>query len=312
MDATDFYQAALDALEQQVNGAPEEAMQAALCVTNPELLERFLLSRGCDPGQVGSTLAAVRSLREGCGSGHRLRAWLWEAYTSAGGTTEVELQGPESMTQRWPSGIRDLDFYGFVVIGGNAGAGKSMLAMTSAIEAVRQGIHVIYLDAELSEAQLRRRFAGWGGRALDSYDLASFHVYSIATKATLTDLFDCANEYIDDCDERVLLVCDSINTVATALGTSYFDDLRSLINFFRQARRLSEGRIGVIAVSELNKRGVAKGEQIEYSGDLIVRLQLDENRDGVCELTVTKGREGGRGKYGTYELDWQVGRFVKL
>lgn len=312
MAAPEFYQAALDALEKQVNGQPEEAMQAALCVTDADVLERFLLRKGCDGEQVGSVLAAVRCLREGCGKGHELRAWLWEAYTSAGGTSEVELEGSESMTLRWPSGIHGIDFYGFVVIGGNAGAGKSMLAMMSALEAVKQGIHVIYFDAELTEAQLRRRFAGWGGRTLDAYDLANFHVYSIATKAELEDLFYSANGYIDEGDERVLLVCDSINTVATAFGGGYFEALRTLVNFFRQARRLSEGRIGVIAVSELNKRGVAKGEQIEYSGDLIVRLQLDEDRDGVCEVNVTKGREGGRGRYGTYEIDWRVGRFMKL
>jgi len=90
-------------------------------------------------------------------------------------------------------------------------------------------------------------------------------------------------------------------------GAEYFSVLAELVGWCATVRRMSEGTISFLLVSELNARGEVKGLKLEYVADLVVRLTKAETPDFV-EVEVSKGREGGRGELGTYFVDWRAGR----
>lgn len=238
--------------------------------------------------------------------------------------------GPECST-RWPSTIREIDarenggFYGVTVLGGKAGAGKSMLAIASAVEAAQErGTRVVYFNAEMTTQQvLSRIWAASGGetrRVLcdrTRADMASnlLHVEHVNHTVTFADLVSFAIFAVEPEDERVLIVLDSVNTIVDFVGAQsgedYFATMARIVGWAITARRRSEGAISFIIVSELNAKGEIKGLKLEYSGDFIVAMDPKEDGESV-EVRVKKGREGGRGYLGVYECAWKRARFVKI
>ena len=87
------------------------------------------------------------------------------------------------------------------------------------------------------------------------------------------------------------------------------DALLGLAGYLIAARRLSEGMIRSVIVSELNQRGEIKGLSLEYRGDLALRLQRTKT-PGYVDIDCSKAREAGFGEIGTFLLDWKNGTFL--
>lgn len=217
---------------------------------------------------------------------------------------------------RWPSGVSEVDvgtnggFYGVTVLGGQAGVGKSMVAMASATEAAQQGIKVIYLAGEMTRAQLAQRAYRRLGADIIAVWGTMLRIYLLHEIASMRDFGRIIAGSIDPEDEQIVVVYDSIDTIAgnlTPEDAAEFHIFRiknRITNMMVAARRLSEGRIGSLLINELNTQGNIKGRKLEYLCDLDVRLKHGDMDDHI-ELDVAKGREGGRKSYGLFYMNWR-------
>ena len=129
----------------------------------------------------------------------------------------------------------------------------------------------------------------------------------------LPDIFAAVVGSIQPQDQALLIGIDSVNTFADMLCASdsrlgYFDALSRIFGYLITVRRLTEGRVRAILVSELNQRGQIKGAKLEYAADLALRVTHGELR-GYVDVECSKGREGGFGPVGNYFVDWRHGRF---
>lgn len=251
--------------------------------------------------------------------GRELRAILKKAWGKKYESTEELVfiePGRIVDSPRWPSSVQQIDqacggFYGVVVLGGEAGVGKSLLAMASACCAAEKHIKVVYLAGEMTQSQIAQRAYR---RLREDVELIwgfELRVHLIHEIATERDLITIVGQAVEDKDERLLVVVDSIDTIAENLVSddsgSQFEVFRiknRIANLFISARRLSEGRIGSILISELNTGGRIKGRKLEYLCDLDVRVTHGDMPDHV-HLEIKKGREGGRQDYGTFYSDWR-------
>jgi len=218
---------------------------------------------------------------------------------------------------RFPSTLPKLDqrteggFYGLTAIGGNAGVGKSTLATSCACDFALAGGKVVCLNAEMTKKQvLSRVWYASNGRSRQIVDQA-LRLVQVNHTIGFKDIVEHCFSALDFEDDRMLIVIDSINTIADMAsaqsGVPYFTILSDLVGWCATVRRRSEGKVAFVLVSELNARGEVKGLKLEYVADLVVRLTKAETPEFV-EVEVSKGREGGRGALGTYFVDWRAGR----
>ena len=290
---------------------------------DPDKVEERLLANGDNPAYVRDL--AFR-LRETWGDfkhfrGLELRKAIKDASSEVyGGAHSVDLKAEYELTPRWKSTIDRIDFgehggfYGTVVLGGTAGAGKSMLAAASAVAAAQNGDKVVFLYSEMSQGQIAGRVKRAGQSRIGDHTHGNLFPKSIYAPMQFDDIVSAILASLSPDDEALLVVVDSINTLVDMLQESagvnaYFRELNRVINFFVTARRLTEGRIRSILISELNKEGGIKGQKPEYSSDMTVRLMKTDTPDQV-NVTVTKGREGGAGDMGLHSVDWKNGRLV--
>ena len=223
---------------------------------------------------------------------------------------------------RWPSGVRKLDddyggFYGVSVVGGRTGAGKSMLALGSSLLAAESGRCVVYFDAENPTSVVQDRFARWYGEteASAAYERIAgyWHRFPVLPGATLEDLVEKILQVYALHHEGVLVVLDSLNTIAefnARTSAESFDSMRELLFWLDGMVRLSGGTISALALSELNATGELKGRKSEYIASFVLRMETDEATPDVVRLAVTKSRDGRAGDLGLHLRKWQTGRFV--
>lgn len=251
--------------------------------------------------------------------GYKLADILEHTLGLAGDGLELgELKGdPGPQTIRWPSGIPKVNdacggFYGVSTILGGTGVGKSIVAVASAVEAACAGIRVVYFNAEIPRKPFMARVGRRVNGSQDRMDrvLDNFTHYIAGPGLTLEQMQLAALEVIKPHDARLLIVVDSINTVAEFLeGPGYFEALRQLGFWGMESRKQSEGRIGWLFVSERNQRGDVKGSKLAYLSDLILSVEAGQAPDYV-KLIVTKGREGGGGDLGSFLREWKTGEFL--
>jgi len=219
---------------------------------------------------------------------------------------------------RFPTPLRKLNqqlaggLYGVTSLAGEPKLGKSTLAIGVALEAAVKGWLVLFLSAEMAIEQTMARFGRYlaahphtddPGRRLAILDV----VTPMTSHRLVAELSDRVVEYGD---ERVLVVVDSLNSLAQMLGGDYFSKLHALLLFFVRARRLAADDLAVLAISELNQRGEVKGQQAAYWADCVVRLRRGNDHPGAVEVDVQHSREGGAGDLGRYVLDPSRGVFV--
>lgn len=207
-----------------------------------------------------------------------------EAFTEFDAFAAVDLSTQLLDDPRWPSGLTSVDdlnggFCGLTVIAGPPKSAKSQAALRSAISAAATGWPVRYFDAENSPRELQIRLERlMEVDALPDAKLLGFRLTEIrgGKQCDMSWLAACAVEGLEQA-ERVLIVIDSLNTLAEELcaaanGTlGYFSAINQVIDWSRKARRLSSGRCAFILVSETNKLGGVKGQRAEYVADCVIK-----------------------------------------
>ena len=210
----------------------------------------------------------------------------------------------------WPSGVDAVDklsggFYDLTVIAGGYKLGKSLLALRSALKAAESGRTIFYLDGENDESTLRRRIVNYFGCDFTQWpDWYGewFTLRRFSPQATVAKIADFVAERLTEADDKVLIVIDSANRLAKRIAANqkvrYFEALGGIVDWGQNVACLSRGTVGVLLVSELNRRGEATGQDIEYSASTLLFLHGDPTTPEV-ELKLMSRRTLG-GKLGTH------------
>ncbi|MFZ2804288.1 MAG: hypothetical protein WA001_03620 [Patescibacteria group bacterium] len=205
----------------------------------------------------------------------------------------------------WPSSIEALDrmllggLYGVTAIASEGKVGKSTLAIASAIKAAATlNRQVKYFNGELSVTEFEDRMQRFLREHPDCADAEQMlEVYHVGRGVSPESIFLRCEE--NPGAEAMLVVLDSINTIATLSGRSYFPALDALGIWAMMARRYSDGAASFLLVSETNKSGGIKGEKLQFWADCIVRLREPADRAWV-EIEVTHSRRTPAGPVGKF------------
>lgn len=224
----------------------------------------------------------------------------------------------QAESPRWPSTLHPLDsrtggFYGLATIYGPGKSGKSMLALGSAIQAAASGRwYSFYMNAEYTRSELENRFARYASVRPEAYDAVDWmRIIHVADGVTRRQILDRIQEGLGLGEPRgVLVVLDSTNAIAEAMGGGYFGALHSLTRWLATARRITEGLVSGIIVSETNQKGSVKGRKLEYSSDIGLSIKPIRETAFSVDVDVPWAREGGAGPVGRYVRDWQRCRLI--
>ena len=292
---------------------PEDPRVGAYAAYAELLFHRYVIAAE-EPGE-RLDLALELSQQQG-GSGIRTRSY----------------ERTDALCPRFPTGIQEIDdytiggFYGVTIMAGEPGTGKSMQALVCALEAAAAGWKVVYFDCELGDANFNTRIT----RILDDCPglfefvkhpqhlrdeiCSRIHWRSIDYITGLEEMFDVVSDCIAPWDEKLLVIVDNVNQIAKMLqvqgrGDEAWSLIRTIGEAAKRARRISDGSIAFLLLSELNRAGGVKGADLEYVGDVDVRFARCE-QENETSIRIWKGREGGEKSYGDYERNWRVGRFT--
>ena len=259
----------------------------------------------------------------------QLLGWLGEA-VSEQRREPFDVQDPfapiDGKLVKWPTGMPRVDAmtgggYGLTVFGGRPKLGKSLAAMAAAIEAAAAGWSVVYVNAELTERETHERVmryvAGRAGALRPHAIGANFVLVNANPGFTARDLIAEVAQTVSLDTDRILIVLDSINRLVNLdlsqplVESSYWDRLRAWSEWPRLAARLSDGRVSVLVVSELNQREGVKGGNLEYDADLVVKFTTGSTPDRA-QIDVALSRSTASGECGEHERDWRHARFVSV
>lgn len=238
--------------------------------------------------------------------------------------TRIDLE--HARLARWPSGLfSDFDFVydgfqGVTVLGGTSGAGKSQMALACALENADSdgGCCVVYFDAENVAGEIKPRVMRWyGGEAPfhQRFSLISQHRFRwvpVRMGHTWSQMFHCVADWLDSSHERALVVLDSLQKIAKRIAPSanMLNTTQQMLNAMEELVQQSEGRIGFLVLSELNKDDQIKGGSGLYDSTMALKITPEE--DYLVRIEVLKNRNGRRGTdLGLYELDWSICRLRK-
>lgn len=229
---------------------------------------------------------------------------------------------------RWPSGLGfgfDTPYGGFqavTVLGGDAGVGKSTLSMACALENARDGACVVYFDAENAAGEQRVRAVMWHGgeshfTAAQQHLAMNFTWSQIDNRHSWATMLVFASQRIRHVHKRVLIVLDSMQTIADEIDTSgnMLAVTAAIYSAMNRIVRESEGRISFLVLSELNKESGLKGGVAKYRGTMIMRITRDDLPGGEPDyrIDLLKNRTGRTpGDLGLYRLEWWRCRFEKV
>lgn len=224
---------------------------------------------------------------------------------------------------------------GCVAISGEPSAGKSYLAISTAVDAAMAGWDVFYLSCEMHQDLIRDRAA----RAVASAGMTAFdHRLQVrrtqaidhAGRVTMPDRWHHIDVGIGVTIEMVvemlsrmvthrptLVVLDSLSSFVDAMSDGSGDtfgmaDLRHVTRWIVGTRKLTHGHLAFLLLSELNKEGRAKGRFLEHRCDTAFALKTDPEEGKLKEISIGKNWWGPIGSLGSYTLDWEIGRLVAL
>ena len=237
---------------------------------------------------------------------------------------EIEMVAPdEVVTEFAPSfrtGIDAVDemtggAQGMSVIAGAPKLGKSMVGVSTAVEAARDGWRVIYVNAELTRSAIVARFRSYMGK-IDEAVVRQIQIANVGPGLSMERFIDEVETCVDVDDQRILIVLDSISRIVD-LGVNedgehaYWSMLRAWSNWAMTSRRVSEGKIGWLIVSELAAAGHVKGRTLEYTADLVIRMRSADIPNTV-NIDVPYSRFSESGEAGDHTREFDRGRFIKL
>jgi KaiC/GvpD/RAD55 family RecA-like ATPase len=257
-------------------------------------------------------------------AGHRAWCASWIALNEWTENESQKIQFDENASdtlQRWPSNLEYIDyhcggFYGMTVILGASKTGKTMLALGSCIEAAAsEEWQVVFLCAELDQHEMSMRLNRYFNAHPASRSCEDFlHVVFIG-KGQTPEMIQNEVEKATDPGGCPILVCmDSINTITEMSGQNYLATLRDYALWAMLSRRMSNGAISFLIVSETNQIGGAKGGKLEFWADQVLKLTV-KKRGGSAGLVpvrldlLASRRTGGEGEMGIYLRNQQTCRF---
>src|SRR6185503_16229927 len=129
---------------------------------------------------------------------------------------------------------------------------------------------------------------------------------------TWSQMFHCVADWLDSSHERALVVLDSLQKIAKRIAPSanMLNTTQQMLNAMEELVQQSEGRIGFLVLSELNKDDQIKGGSGLYDSTMALKITPEE--DYLVRIEVLKNRNGRRGTdLGLYELDWSICRLRK-
>lgn len=203
---------------------------------------------------------------------------------------------------------------GVTVLAGQPKVGKSLMALSAAVESARAGWRVIYVNAEMSRAHIGLRLSNYMGK-LDQGVVDRMKIANVTTGITLDGLFAEVEKEVRVDDDKLLIVLDSINRIVDMGQTeggenAYWRLLRDWSSWAMNSRRATEGRIGWLIVSELAAQGHVKGRSLEYLADVVIRISSTDVED-VVDVDVPYSRSTRSGNAGALFRDFSRGLFLR-
>ena len=222
----------------------------------------------------------------------------------------------ESLAERLPTGVPGLDaavggglFAGSTtLLVGMTGAGKTTLALQFALEGVRRGEHVMYVNFQENPAQLRRAIANLG---VDPDEAVAAGLRLLYASPVELQIDSIVVEIFDAIRAGAIrrLVIDAIGDLATAASDSQrlHDYLYSLVQHFAVR--------GVTTVLTLESgegftaMGLPQDQRISYMSDNLIYLAWSGDTVGQRTLRVVKMRGSAHEKaLRAFEIDAHGGR----
>lgn len=204
--------------------------------------------------------------------------------------------------------------YGFTCIAGDSGVGKSTTAWNVALAAKAGGWDVLYIAAEMEQADYEMRAGRFLGcspgevRASGRLPVLAH----VASGLDLDALIDLVLTAPGEKAQRLLIVLDSITKIAAYIDeaqtdNSFFRAMARLTRMAEAAVRFGERRIAVVATSELNKDRQAIGRRITYAASLEIDLMADKDQPDLVRVSIPKARYSARPAqpFGPYLHDWR-------
>jgi KaiC/GvpD/RAD55 family RecA-like ATPase len=246
---------------------------------------------------------------------------IFEGLQDRGTARPVELSRYRGIQRpRWPVGVEEIDaatggFYGFSVIGGYPKLGKSMLAIRSSMLAAIEGWQVIYVNAENDGTVMLERAEAFMGCEQEFWDHRAdrWDIIGVTPGTSLDQVTNEVKLAIPVQCDRLLIVLDSLTSIAryASMGDakdSFFIHLNKLIRFCSSITR-DTPEIGVLAISELNRKGGMTGQLIEYVAEMLISLTSGPTV-GSVDMDVNSRITAG-GDFETFRRAVQACRFVR-
>ncbi|MBW2560007.1 MAG: AAA family ATPase [Deltaproteobacteria bacterium] len=214
---------------------------------------------------------------------------------------------------RFPSTLEPIErhyggFFGVSSLIAEPGIGKTMLAWAVALTAAAtQKWNVVYFNGELDVSELAERRA----REMTVHDTAidGVNYLTLVQVGIGQRPFDFCVELAGlSADLPILVIIDSINTIATLSNGDYLRTLEDFARWAMMSRRLSRGAASFLLVSETNKRGNSKGEKLEFWSDLALKMTGKKDETAV-DFTIAKIRRGQWQHLGMFFRHWDSNRF---
>ena len=226
----------------------------------------------------------------------------------------------EFAPKRWPTGCYAVDGqcggggYGLTALCGSPKVGKSYLAISSAIEAAKQGWTVVYLNAELTPNEIMHRITNYAGGSFDDAILENLRVVGVLKGIRIKDVYERIRSAVTMDTTKLLVVADSLNRIVNLSSQgnpneNYWDLFGSWVDFARLSVQFSEGDISFLLVSELNKDGTDKGRHLGHAANMMIGIASSEEI-GHVSIDVSLNRSGAQVEPVLHERDWKRGRFV--
>ncbi len=214
---------------------------------------------------------------------------------------------------RWPSTLSGIDqryggFFGLTSLVAQPGCGKTMLGLSSALQAAAtQKWNVKFFAAEVDDDEImerRDREMRVHTGAIEGADF--FELIHVGKGQHLEDF--CIDLAEHDPTLPILVCIDSINTMATLTGRDYLKTISEIALWASFARKLSRGAISFLIISETNAKGNSKGEKLEYWSDLCITMKGQKGETGI-DFDISKIRRGQHSVLGMLHRDWKTNRF---
>lgn len=203
----------------------------------------------------------------------------------------------ESRTERLPTGVPGLDgvvggglFAGSTtLLVGTTGSGKTTLALQFALEGVRRGEQVLYVNFQENPAQLRRGISALGVDADQAVAAGLNLLYASPVELQIDSIVVQIFEAIKTGEIRRLVI-DAVGDLATAAADSQrlHDYLYSLVQHF--AVRGVTTVLTLEAGEGFTSMGLPQDQRISYMSDNLIHLAWSGDNAGQRTLRVVKMR----------------------